>query len=659
MKSLRDVIPAYSPLGEKAGILYPFLVFFISVLLFWKFFIRGLIPLPADTIVGMYHPWRDLYAKEYPNGIPYNNPLITDPVRQQFVWKKLVLDSYKKGELPVENKYSFSGYPLLANFQSGAFYPLNLLFFILPFNLAWGGYIFLQFFLGAIFMFAFLQNILSKNANPEGISTTEGSSHQQIAFIGAIVWILSGFWVAWAEWGNILHTALWLPLILLAIDKISISFVIPAPQRSAGSTPAGTQKIFFWSFVYLFSLVFSFFAGHLQTFFYLYIFSFFYFFYRLRTTPPLAGQAPYKLRTFLLFLIINFSLLIITIPQWYPTFQFILQSARITDVKNTLTRPDWFIPYQHLIQLFIPDYFGNPAKGNYWGIWNYGEFLSYIGIIPFFYAMFSIFQSIKTRKNLFWVITLLVVILFATKNPISQIPYRLQIPFFSTAQPSRLIFLLDFLLIIFFCKSLMLFRRRPESILIFLTFLFFSVIVFFQPEYQQIILRNSIQPIAIFIIFSLISLISPIPLFRKLVLPAIFLLILFDQSRVFWRYNTFASEKYIFPETKITRFLRVELKKSFFRISSLDARIIPPNFSAYYEIPSIDGYDPLYLQTYAEKIRGGKSTGFNRIIQLDSPNIELYKELRVKYVLAFTEIDGDDFKLVMQEGKTLLYEFKK
>src|SRR5258708_3636193 len=62
----------------------------------------------GDDIVGLYHPFRDLYAKDYPNGVSYKNFLITDPVRQQYPWKSLVMDLEKKFEFPLWNPYEFS-----------------------------------------------------------------------------------------------------------------------------------------------------------------------------------------------------------------------------------------------------------------------------------------------------------------------------------------------------------------------------------------------------------------------------------------------------------------------------------------------------------------------------------------------------------------------
>src|SRR3989338_3961413 len=135
------------------------LLIFIVLIFFWNFFIRGFLPIPADTIVGLYHPFRDFYAKEYPRGIPFKNFLITDPVRQQIPWKNLAIELEKKLNLPLWNPYNFTGTPLLANFQSGVFYPFNLIFFVIPFAYGWSLFIVISSILAAIFTYFYLKNL--------------------------------------------------------------------------------------------------------------------------------------------------------------------------------------------------------------------------------------------------------------------------------------------------------------------------------------------------------------------------------------------------------------------------------------------------------------------------------------------------------------------
>ncbi len=54
------------------------LIFIMFVGIFFQSVIaEKKIPAPTDTLVGLYHPWRDLYAGNYPRGIPFKNFLIT------------------------------------------------------------------------------------------------------------------------------------------------------------------------------------------------------------------------------------------------------------------------------------------------------------------------------------------------------------------------------------------------------------------------------------------------------------------------------------------------------------------------------------------------------------------------------------------------------
>jgi hypothetical protein len=136
----------------------PILFLIIIVSIFFKqFFFSGLVPIPSDTIVGLYNPYRDLFAKDYPRGIPFKNFLITDPVRQEYPWRFLSIQIEKELRLPLWNPYNFSGSPLLANFQSAPFYPLNILLFILPFQLGWSLLIILQPLLTGFFLYLYLQ----------------------------------------------------------------------------------------------------------------------------------------------------------------------------------------------------------------------------------------------------------------------------------------------------------------------------------------------------------------------------------------------------------------------------------------------------------------------------------------------------------------------
>jgi len=100
------------------------LIVLLTGVFFWPVIGQGKVALPGDVLVGMYFPW--LSSKwGYEVGVPVKNPMLSDPISQNFVWKSLVAAAYKRGELPLWNSYSYAGYPLMANFHSGAFNPFN------------------------------------------------------------------------------------------------------------------------------------------------------------------------------------------------------------------------------------------------------------------------------------------------------------------------------------------------------------------------------------------------------------------------------------------------------------------------------------------------------------------------------------------------------
>jgi len=618
--------------------------FFLLTLVFFKaLFLQGQLPIPADTITGLYYPFRDAYFKTNPNGLPYKNFLVTDPVRQQIPWKQLVIDAEKKFTLPIWNPYNFAGTPLLANFQSGTFYPFNLLFFVLHFSSAWSLLIFLQPLLAGLFLFFYLSNLkLSKAAS----------------LLGAIAFSFCGFSIAWMEWGTIISTAMWLPLILLSIDKIvrisDSRFRIPN---------------FKWPFLFLVSLVFAFFAGHLQTFFYLSIISCVYFLVRF-------FQHGKRLKMLGLFIILTSLFLVLTVVQWMPTLNFIMLSARNVDLPGW-KQAGWFIPWQNLIQFISPDFFGNPATLNYYGIWNYGEFIGYIGIVPLVMALYALI--FRRDKNTFiFGVAFFLSLIFALPTIFAKLPFKLDIPFLATAQPTRLLFITDFSLSVLAAFGLDHFINSKNKKLIFsvlgifgITFigLWGFVLVF----HGQILLANDlavakqnlILPTILFVTTLITLSIFILSSHKKLTAALTGLLILitvFDLFRFGWKFEPFTSKQYLFPSTLITSFLQNQ--KGTFRVMPTDSKILPPNFSIMYKLQTLDGYDPLYIQRYGELMTASARNkpdistpfGFNRIITPQDPLSRTTDLLGVKYVLSLEEIKNPKLTQVFTDGFVKIYE---
>jgi hypothetical protein len=643
---------------KKNQIFFSFLFLLVTIFFFQAFFLQNKLPIPSDTIIGLYHPFRDLYAKEYPNGIPYKNFLITDPVRQQIPWRNLSIDLVKQLELPLWNPYSFAGTPLHANFQTGSLYVFNALFLTMPFTYAWSLLIFLQPVLGGLFLYLYLKNL----------KLTDAAS-----FLGGIVFAFSGFSIAWLEWGTIGHTVLWLPLILLATDKIFLYFRRISHKEAKtlkSKFQVENKKLIGWVLVFIFSLCSGLFAGHLQTFFYLLLISVSYVFSRWL----IGGK---QARTILLFVFCFLFFAVITFIQWGPTLQFILLSARSVD--QSWQNEGWFIPWQHLIQFIAPDFFGNPATLNYWGVWNYGEFIGYIGILPLIMVFLALIHR-RDKKTLFFGTLFFLSLLFALPTYLAKIPYIFQIPFLSTSQPTRLLFVTVFSGAILSALGLDNFlkkRKRTQGMLpvLFIALVFISLWTFLGNSAksfidlsdQNIIVakRNLLLPTALFVcsfIFIVLWEMYSKTKFKNIIISFILLIAVFDLLRFGSKFTPFTNSNYFFPQTKAVDYLQKQ--KGNFRIMSVDDRILPPNFSAIYRLQDVSGYDPLYLRRFAELVAAIERDepnidppfGFNRIISPKNFESRLFYLMGVRYVLSLNELKSDKLKEVFKEGQTRIYE---
>lgn len=620
----------------------------LAIFIVFSFFLpnltRGKIPIPSDALINLYHPWRDSSYNSYqPGRFPAKNTLITDPILQTYPWRQLAIDNLKSGFMPLWNPYSFAGQPLLANFQSSVFQLSNLFFFLLNFKVAWTINIILPSILTAAFTFLFLSNL---EINSKRMSKTS-------AFFTATILPFSGFFTSWLEWGTIVTTAMWLPLILLSINKIFQS------------------KNRYWAVVLIFALSQTLYSGHFQTAIYVFLVAFIFVGLSFKNSKSRKALSKIIISTVLGILIAS--------PQILPSIEFAKLSARDIDQGYFSGRTDWFIPIKHLIQLIAPDFFGNPTTLNYWGIWNYGEFVSYFGIVPLTLAVFALVNSKKDKFSQFFTILFATSLLLGISNPISKIPYILDFPIISSLQPSRIIFLLVFSGSCLAGIGLDLFmkeKNRMKKILPIAIILAFEIILFALAYNQSNILfrdfsaldasvsqKNLILPLIISLSFLTVIVFQNIFLNKKTVLFLIFLISYFELFRFAYKFTPFTSASLVFPKNEATEFLKSQERP--FRIMTTDRRIMHPNASSAYKLESIDGYDPLFLKSYADFISAWQSSegkvgsgSYNRIITPQKMNFNFMNISNVKYVLSFDTLENENLNKVYQLGETKIYENK-
>jgi hypothetical protein len=631
--------------GKKSIRTWGVVVLFIALVLgfFYKTVIYRQLPVPSDTLVGLYHPWRDLYAAEYPRGVPFKNFLITDPIRQQIPWRKVVIDAWLAGDVPSLNPYSFAGVPLDANIQAAPFYPFNLLFLVFSFPVSWTILIVLQPLLSGIFFYLFVKKQHVSDA---------------AAIVGAVVWAFSGFGVSWLTWGTIVHVSMWLPLLLLSVDELY-------------HAKKSIRHYLLWTALLSTATVMTLLAGHIQVALYVYATAIGYVVWKYSITKHAL-----PLRWLILSGVIS---VVVSAPQWVPLLRFIYDTGRIAAAESWKT-VGWFLPWQHLVQFIAPDFFGNPATLNYWGVWNYGEFIGYIGVIPLIFALSGMATPGLPR---FFAYVAGISLLCMLPNPLSKFIYVVHTPVLSVMQPTRLMVLVDFSLAILAAYSLDRWIKG-EKILIKMSSIVVGVIVatlwiivlggrFIITSSEvlanlEIAKRNLIIPTILFLaciggmgVYRVLHQ----KLYKSLWVGALLVVIVADLFRFGWKFTPFTSEKYFFPETQVITFLQKQPKP--FRVMSLDDRILPPNVSAYYGIETIEGYDPLAPKRYEELLaaseRGNADTntpsGFNRIYTAHNIDSSVLPYMNVRYVLALGEVKRPFLREVMKEGETFVYEYTR
>ena len=662
-----------------------FLIVFLVVVYYWKFFFKGLLPIPGDITVGMYFPWLD-YKWGYLVGVPIKNPLISDVVSQIYIWKSLAIDSLAGLRFPLWDSSILSGTPLLASYQPGVFYPLNIFYLFLSKELAFSFLVVFQMLLALFFTFFYLQEIkLSKQAS----------------LFGAVVFSFSGFAIVWSQWGTIFQAGLYLPLILFLIEKY-----------------LSQKKTFLLGLVSL-SLAFSVFAGHSQITFFLVLFSFIYTLFRC-----LMIENKKRNLKAMGFLFLSFTLgALISAVQLVPTIELFANSFR--GKENYIQLVNFgLIPIQNLLTFLAPDFFGNPTTLNYWGKWNYQETALYLGILPLFFIGLLFFRQ-KNKLTRFYLFAFLAVMLLVFNSPLSRLIYTLKIPFLDQSYASRGIYLLTFIASVLAALGFDLFLkeklRKKEwltltAVVVFLVcssfFLWknpgFLLKVFTKVNTQNVFVgeggcdwgsiykekypgwneseaksdykakggscevraafalsetttwavRNLILPaFLIFISWVLFSASHFLKGKKWHWFAVVFILILFlDLFRFASKYLPFVKREMIFPKNPVLEFLKQQEKP--FRIENESNDILPANTWAYYGLESASGYNPLYPLRYAEFIfilNSGQAifdvSRYGLVINFNSP---LFDFLNNKYLLV---LKRDENGIPSEKGN-ISYHYK-
>ncbi len=272
-----------------------------------------------------------------------------------YYWRSFGFESLKSGIIPLWNPDIFCGTPFAAYPESALFYPLNLIFLILPLPAALNGSFVLHLFLLALFQYYWLRFI---------------GSNRWPALLGSLVLVFSGSVILHLTAGHLSNicTMAWVPLLFLSAE----GFLRTRELRWAAvlGLIAGIQIL----------------AGHWQYVYYSGIWLTAYGLGRLIIGVNLKKREwKFIAVGVIVCLVIALGLAAI---QILPALSVSGDSFRKElDIQWASA---FSLPPINLVTFIIPGFLGDTVGSLYWGRYYFWEMCGYLGFIPLVLALFSL-----------------------------------------------------------------------------------------------------------------------------------------------------------------------------------------------------------------------------------------------------------------------------
>lgn len=621
----------------------PFLIVIGAVFFIFRPMLRSELPIPLDGLAGTYYPWLN-QKWGYSVGVPVKNISVTDVFSQLLPWRILSLESIRHLKVPLWNPYSFSGTPLLANWQSAPFYPFNSLMLIFGDLWGWSLMVLLQPLLAIFFTYLYLKKIGLKSIP---------------SLAGGFIFAFAGFMTTYLEYNTSGQILLWLPLLLYLCEMIITKF-----------------KPIYLTFISIIIFVVAC-GGFFQPALFVYLTFGLYFLVRSFSLP---SHLRFKLLMFAgIFVLLGLGL---SMLQLLPTFTFVKDSIRELD-HNIYEYEFGLLPLPNVLSFLSPDFFGNPATGNFWGFMQYQETCGYFGIVTISLILSGIFSKGRNTIRNFFIIVFVGSLVLAFKNPLSQLVYIYKFPGISTGYASRWLILTSFSAAIL--AALGLDNADPKKLLRygFFTLIWVSLIVIYSYMVKyplgfpksavesdmaeifrrmQISFRNTAIPLIFASLFVAVVFVFKKTKYLSLI---ILLLLVADLTRFSYKFLPFAPIRLSSSDMPSIKFLQKNIGN--YRFEKESGPLMPSNTWINFRLMSPDGYDPLISKQYATWFRVYNSdanqtkaqsalntTSFTRYLEwtkYSSPMIDLSG---VKYILAFKR---DKAGIIHPEGSQYYYNF--
>jgi hypothetical protein len=365
MHSTSDETSRRTPLTRRELVIVAVGCALVAALFLGRAIAPGRALSPADLLFSFY-PWR---AEVPANWSGASNPLLSDSVLAFEPWLAYSAQRLRAGALPLWNPDNMLGAPLIGNMQSGVFYPINWVYFLLPGPGAFALMAWLKLWLCGLGTYLLARRVAGVGPGA--------------AAVAALTFGLGSFMTVWLLY-PLASTALWLPWLWLATARLLEN---PGPQRCA--LLAGIVAL-------------SILAGHPETALHLAIATGVFALYcawrlvrqgehgklRLALRPLGWWGAAYVLGA------------AVAAVQVLPFIEYVLHSAVLIGRSN-LGAASISVPAYYAWTLFSPDLFGNPAHRDWWGpILNYNEVNTYVGLVPLALAPLALLARRRGQRTL-------------------------------------------------------------------------------------------------------------------------------------------------------------------------------------------------------------------------------------------------------------------
>jgi hypothetical protein len=250
-----------------------------------------------------------------------------------YPFRDMPAELLRHGVLPLWNPFLYCGQPLLANMQSAVLYPPDMLYYVMPVDIAFKVSTFAAFFLMAFFAYMFMR--LYKIS-------------EEASLLSATLFAFTFYMTVKAPELADLHTILWMPAALYFVKK-------HAMQGRAYDLAFCAA-----------ALSLSFLGGHPQVFSYVYLLFAAYYFYEDHAAGNRGTAGG--------FIIINTALALAVAAQALPTGEFVMHSRRVSPGGMGFgASSGGFMRAEQLAEMLLPFLSAYVTKGN--------AFLNWMGLI--------------------------------------------------------------------------------------------------------------------------------------------------------------------------------------------------------------------------------------------------------------------------------------